>query len=151
MNTTNKVWVVTGASKGMGLALVKLLLSSGHKVAATSRNVQDLDKQVAGIHENFLPLKVNISNDQEVKSALKQTVETFGGLDVVVNNAGYAIYGSIEELSDQEFRQSIDVNLVGTINTIRNAMPYLRKQKSGHIINISSIGGYRGYGSDAAL
>ena len=97
MNATNKVWFVTGASKGMGLALVKLLLSSGHKVAATSRNVQDLDKQVAGTHENFLPMKVNISNDQEVKSALKQTVETFDGLDVVVNNAGYAIYGSIEE------------------------------------------------------
>ena len=150
MKTTNKVWFVTGASKGFGLALVQLLLRSGHRVAATSRNVQELQKQVGETSEHFLPVKVDLSNDQDVKSALKQTVETFGGLDVVVNNAGYAIYGSIEELSDKEFRQSIEINLLGTVNTVRNAMPYLRKQRSGHIINFSSIGGYRGYGSDAA-
>jgi NAD(P)-dependent dehydrogenase (short-subunit alcohol dehydrogenase family) len=150
MKTTNKIWFVTGASKGFGLALVKLLLSSGHKVAATSRNVQELEKQVGETSQNFLPMKVDIGSDQDVKRALKQAVETLGGLDVVVNNAGYAIYGSLEELSDQEFRQSVEVNLLGTVNTIRNAMPYLRKQRAGHIINFSSIGGYRGYGSDGA-
>lgn len=95
-------------------------------------------------------MKLNIADDQEVKNALKQTVETFGRLDVLVNNAGYVIYGTLEELSEKEFRQSVEVNLLGTVNTIRNAMPYLRKQKSGHIINFSSVGGYRGYGSDAA-
>ena len=150
METNNKVWFVTGASKGFGLALVKVLLSSGFKVAATSRNAEDLERQAGGANKNFLPLKVNIANDQEVKDALKQTVETFGGLDVVVNNAGYAIYGTLEELSEKEFRQSVEVNLLGTVNIIRNAMPYLRKQRSGHIINFSSVGGYRGYGSDAA-
>jgi NAD(P)-dependent dehydrogenase (short-subunit alcohol dehydrogenase family) len=150
METNNKVWFVTGASKGFGLALVKLLLSSGYKVAATSRNTEELEKQVGGKSKDFLAMKVNIADDQEVKDALKQTVETFGQLDVVVNNAGYVIYGTLEELSEKEFRQSIEVNLFGTVNTIRNAMPYLRKQKSGHIINFSSIGGYRGYGSDAA-
>jgi NAD(P)-dependent dehydrogenase (short-subunit alcohol dehydrogenase family) len=150
MEANNKVWFVTGASKGFGLALVKLLLASGYKVAATSRNADELEKQVGGTKENFLAMKVNIASDQEVKDALKQTVETFGRLDVLVNNAGYVIYGTLEELSEKEFRQSIEVNLFGTVNTIRNAMPYLRKQKSGHIINFSSIGGYRGYGSDAA-
>src|SRR4030095_2608747 len=93
---------------------------------------------------------LNIADDQEVKEAVKQTVETFGRLDVLVNNAGYAIFGTLEELSEKEFRQSVEVNLFGTVNTIRNAMPYFRRQKSGHIINFSSIGGYRGYGSDAA-
>jgi NAD(P)-dependent dehydrogenase (short-subunit alcohol dehydrogenase family) len=150
VETINKAWFVTGASKGFGLALVKLLLSSGFKVAATSRDAEDLERQAGGANKNFLPLKVNIANDQEVKDALKQTVETFGGLDVVVNNAGYAIYGTLEELSEKEFRQSVEVNLLGTVNIIRNAMPYLRNQRSGHIINFSSVGGYRGYGSDAA-
>ena len=150
MKTNNKVWFVTGASKGFGLALVKLLLNSGYQVAATSRNAEELQMQVGQKSENFLAMKVNIADDQEVRDALKKTVETFGRLDVLVNNAGYVIYGTLEELSEKEFRQSIEVNLFGTVNTIRNAMPYLRKQKSGHIINFSSIGGYRGYGSHAA-
>jgi len=150
METSNKVWFVTGASKGFGLALAKLLLTSGYKVAATSRNVEELQKQIGGANKNLLALKVNIASDQEVKDALKQTVETFGRLDVVVNNAGYVIYGTLEEHSEKEFRQSVEINLLGTVNIIRNAMPYLRKQKSGHIINFSSIGGYKGYGSGAA-
>ncbi|WP_411971354.1 SDR family oxidoreductase [Sphingobacterium sp. Lzh-3] len=150
METKNKVWFVTGASKGMGLTLVKLLLSKGYKVAATSRNAADLEKQVGESGPNFLPLGVNIAENEQVKEAIEKTVETFGKLDVVVNNAGYAIYGAIEELSDQEFCQAIDVNLIGTTNVIRNAMPYLRKQESGHIINFSSSGGYKGYGSSGA-
>jgi NAD(P)-dependent dehydrogenase (short-subunit alcohol dehydrogenase family) len=150
METINKVWFVTGASKGMGLTLVKLLLSTGHQVAATSRNAKEFEKFVDVTNKNFLPLEVDITSDQEVKDALKKTVEMFGRLDVVVNNAGYAIYGSLEELSELEFRQSAEVNLFGMVNTIRNAMPYLRKQRSGHIINFSSSGGYRGFGSAGA-
>jgi len=150
METSNKVWFVTGASKGMGLALVKLLLSKGYKVAATSRNAADLAKQVGGHNENLLTLDVNIADNQQVNMAIIKTVKTFGKLDIVVNNAGYALYGAIEELSDQEFRQVIDVNLIGTTNVIRNAMPYLRIQGSGHIINFSSVGGYKGYGSSGA-
>jgi len=150
METNNRVWFVTGASKGFGLALVKLLISTGHKVAATSRNIEELERQVGGADKNLMPLKVDITNNRDVKGAIQQTVETFGRLDVVVNNAGYAIYGSIEELSDEEFRQSTEVNLFAMVNTIRNAMPYLRKQKAGYIINFSSAGGYKGYGSSAA-
>jgi NAD(P)-dependent dehydrogenase (short-subunit alcohol dehydrogenase family) len=150
METNNKVWFVTGASKGMGLALVKLLLNTGHQVAATSRKVKEFEKHVDRANKNFLPLEVDITSDQSVKDALKKTVEMFGRLDVLVNNAGYAIYGSLEELSELEFRQSAEVNLFGMVNTIRNAMPYLRKQRSGHIINFSSSGGYRGFGSAGA-
>lgn len=150
METKNKVWFVTGASKGMGLALVKLLLRKGHKVAATSRNAAELEAKVGGPHPALLALGVNLADEEGVKNAVSKTVATFGGIDVLVNNAGYAIYGSIEELSDKEFRQSVDVNLFGTINTVRHAMPYLRAQGNGHIINFSSVAGYKGYGSSAA-
>ncbi|WP_158800243.1 SDR family oxidoreductase [Pedobacter sp. L105] len=142
MEENKKVWFVTGASKGMGLSLVKSLLSKGYKVAATSRNIADLTAKVTEFTEHFLPLKVDLTSDESVKEAVKQTVDKFGKLDVIVNNAGYALVGSFEELTDKEFRQALDVNLFGTVNVIRSAMPYLRKQRSGHIINISSAGGY---------
>lgn len=140
-----KVWFITGASKGLGLALTRLALSQGDKVVATSRNTDDLKKSITGHQDNFLPLKVDITSDKEVKKAVRQSIEKFGRLDVVVNNAGYSLVGSMEEMTDGEFRQTMDVNLFGTINVIRNAMPYLRQQQSGHIINISSNAGYIGF------
>jgi NAD(P)-dependent dehydrogenase (short-subunit alcohol dehydrogenase family) len=142
-----KVWFVTGASKGLGLALVKALLANGNKVAATSRNRADLEKQITEYKENLLPLAVDITDEESVKLAIKQTIEKFGSLDVVVNNAGYLIIGSLEEITGQEFRRSMEVNVFGTVNVIRAAMPYLRAQRSGYIINISSAAGYMGYGN----
>ena len=125
--------------------MVKLLLHSGCKVAATSRNGADIEKQITENKQNLLALTVDITNDGSVKAAIKQTVETFGHIDVVVNNAGYLIIGSLEEITEQEFRQSMEVNVYGTVNVIRAAMPYLRAQGSGHVINISSTAGYIGY------
>ncbi|GAB4044755.1 SDR family NAD(P)-dependent oxidoreductase [Spirosoma jeollabukense] len=137
-----KTWFITGASKGMGLALVKLLLAKGHAVAATSRNKQAMSRQIEGYSGTFLPLEMDLTAEESVQNAIQQTVETFGRLDVVVNNAGFAYVGSLEELTDSEFRYALDVNLFGTVNVIRAAMPYLRQQRSGHIINIASAGGY---------
>jgi NAD(P)-dependent dehydrogenase (short-subunit alcohol dehydrogenase family) len=142
-----KIWLVTGASKGIGLALVKLLLAKGQKVAATSRNASDIADKITDHQENLLAITVNITHSEEVAASVAKVIAHFGRLDVIVNNAGYSIYGSVEALSDQEFRQAIDVNLFGTVNVIRAAMPYLRQQRSGHIINISSVAGYRGYGN----
>ena len=144
-----KVWFVTGASKGLGLALVRLLISLGHKVAATSRNAGEMEK-IIGSHPDLLPLQVDITKDESVKEAVRKTVEKWGRLDVVVNNAGYSLFGSMEEVSAAEFRQSLDVNVVGPVNVIRAVMPYLRKQGSGHVINISSLAGYKGYGNAAS-
>jgi NAD(P)-dependent dehydrogenase (short-subunit alcohol dehydrogenase family) len=138
-----KVWFVTGASKGLGLSLVKQLLDKGYKVAATSRNVADLTN-AAGSSENFLPLAVNIKDEGSVTDALSQTVNKFGRIDVIVNNAGYGLTGSLEELTDQEARENFEVNVFGSLNVIRAAMPYLREQRSGHIFNIASIGGFTG-------
>lgn len=141
---TKKVWFVTGASKGLGFELVKKLLSDGYKVAATSRTVTSLTDAFGEVSENFLPLSMNITDNNDVQSVLAKTVEHFGNVDVIVNNAGYGQLGTLEELSDAEARANFDVNVFGTLNVIRNAMPYLRGQKSGNIFNISSVGGYYG-------
>ena len=148
--SNQKVWFITGASKGLGLALTKLSLANGDKVIATSRNVEDFKASITEHQENFLSLKVDITSDEEVKNAVAKSIEKFGVLDVVVNNAGYSLVGSMEEMTDKEFRKTVDVNLFGTVNVIRNVMPYLRKQQSGHIINISSNAGYVGFGNAAS-
>jgi NAD(P)-dependent dehydrogenase (short-subunit alcohol dehydrogenase family) len=148
--SNQKVWFITGASKGLGLALTKLSLANGDKVIATSRNVEDFKASITEHQENFLSLKVDITSDEEVKNAVAKSIEKFGVLDVVVNNAGYSLVGSMEEMTDKEFRKTMDVNLFGTVNVIRNVMPYLRKQQSGHIINISSNAGYVGFENAAS-
>ena len=140
----NKVWFVTGASKGLGLALVKKLLNEGYKVAATSRNLSDLTKAVDTQSEQFLPLAVDLTSEDSVQEAVELTVKTFGKIDVIVNNAGYGLLGGIEELTDREARDNFEVNVFGSLNVIRKALPYLRAQKSGHILNVSSIGGFTG-------
>jgi len=140
---TKKVWLVTGASKGLGLSLVKKLLNEGYKVAATSRTVKDLEKEV-GTSSNFLPLEVNIADETSVVNAIAKTIETFGSIDVVVNNAGYGQLGTLEELTNTEARQNFDVNVFGLLNVMRNVMPHFRNKKSGHFINISSIAGFLG-------
>ncbi|OMP77699.1 SDR family NAD(P)-dependent oxidoreductase [[Flexibacter] sp. ATCC 35208] len=139
-----KTWFVTGASKGLGLSLVKQLLAAGQSVAATSRNAAALAAAVGNDNSNFLPLEVDLSDDRSVASAIQSTVDKFGQIDVAVNNAGYGIGGSIEELSDAVTRTSFDINVFGTLNVIRHVLPFMRQKRSGHIINISSIAGITG-------
>jgi len=141
---TNKVWFITGASKGLGLTLVKRLLAEGYQVAATSRDVKQLQNAVGDNTSNFLPLQVDIVDNSSVGNAIKDVIKTFGTIDVVVNNAGYGQLGTIEELTDEEARQNFDANVFGTLNVIRNVMPHFRSKKAGHIINISSIAGFLG-------
>jgi NAD(P)-dependent dehydrogenase (short-subunit alcohol dehydrogenase family) len=141
----NKVWYITGASKGLGLALVQTLLAAGHSVAATSRSLDSLIKAVGrDSTRRFLPLATDLTDEQSVAGSLKATHDKFGRIDVVVNNAGYGIGGTIEELSQEEIRQSFEVNVFGTMTVAQKAMPYLRSQRSGHVINISSIAGFAG-------
>lgn len=142
-NQLKKTWFITGASKGFGLLFIEQLLAKGYNVAATSRRLADLEK-AAGSHPNLLSLEVNLTDELSVKGAIDATIAKFGTLDVVVNNAGYGLLGAIEELTDTESRQNFDVNVFGLLNVIRQALPHLRNQGSGHIFNISSIGGFTG-------
>ncbi|MBW3128649.1 oxidoreductase [Hymenobacter profundi] len=139
-----QVWFITGASKGFGLELVKQLLQHGHQVAATSRDVAQLRAVVGTDAASFLPLAVDLTTEASVRHAIAAAVQQFGRLDVVVNNAGYGQLGSLEEVSDAEARENFDVNVFGTLNVIRQAMPYLRQQQRGHLINFSSIAGIQG-------
>ncbi|MFT3683272.1 MAG: SDR family NAD(P)-dependent oxidoreductase [Ferruginibacter sp.] len=140
----NKVWYVTGASKGLGLALVKKLLVQGYKVVATTRNLDELKKAVNNQSENFLPLNVSLTDEISVQNSIDAAIDYFGRIDVVVNNAGYGLAGALEELTDAESRSNFDINVFGLLNVVRKVMPYLRKQRSGHIFNIASIGGFTG-------
>ncbi|PNW28729.1 SDR family oxidoreductase [Formosa algae] len=141
---TKKVWFITGASKGLGLILTKKLLLQGYNVASTSRNKQSLIKNIGVENKNFLPIEMDVTASENVKQAILTTISHFGRIDVLVNNAGYSQIGTLEELSETEVEDNFKVNVFGALNVIRNTSPYLRNQKSGHIFNITSIGGYTG-------
>ncbi|MDF7812260.1 SDR family oxidoreductase [Hymenobacter sp. YC55] len=143
MNSKN-IWFVTGASKGLGLTLVQQLLAHGYSVAATSRNLEELKQAVPPSDGRFLPLHMDLGNEESVQQAIATTISTLGGLDVVVNNAGYGQLGAIEELSDQESRKNFDVNVFGLLHVLRQATPHLRQQGAGRVFNISSVGGFTG-------
>ncbi len=146
-----KVWFVTGASKGLGLALTRKLLEGGYRVAATSRRQSALHEGAGPPSENFLPLEVNLENEKSVQDAVAATLAYFGALDVVVNNAGYGQFGTLEELSDAEARKNFDINVFGALNVIRHTMPHFREIRSGHLFNISSVGGFYGEFPNAGI
>ena len=141
---TPKVWFITGASQGLGLTLATQLLAAGHRVAATSRHLAGLTQAISAPTASFLPLAVDLATEASVAQAVAATIAAFGRLDVVVNNAGYGMGGSIEEMTDAETRLSFEVNVFGALNVIRQALPQLRRQGAGHIINVSSIAGIAG-------
>ena len=142
---TSKVWFVTGASQGLGLTLVKKLLESGYRVAATSRKAQELKEAVGVIDaERFLPLAVDLHNLDSIDESIQQTIAAFGRIDVVVNNAGYGMAGTVEEIAEQDIRNIFDVNVLATIDVVKSVLPFMRKQRSGYIINIGSVAGFAG-------
>ena len=142
---TSKVWYVTGASQGLGLTLVKNLLEHGYRVGATSRNAQALKNFVGVIDaERFLPLSVDLNNLDSIDESIQQTITTFGSIDVVVNNAGYGMAGTVEEIAGQDIRNIFNVNVLATIDVIKSVLPLMRKQRSGYIINIGSVAGFVG-------
>lgn len=137
----SKVWFVTGSSRGLGRKFVEAALSRGDKVAATARNTEGLDELVAAYGDAVLPLELDVIDKAAVFESVKRAKEHFGRLDVIVNNAGYAQIGAIEELTEQQLRDQLETNVFGAVWVIQAALPYLREQGAGHIIQMSSIAG----------
>jgi NAD(P)-dependent dehydrogenase (short-subunit alcohol dehydrogenase family) len=134
-------WFVTGTSRGLGIELVTQLLQRGDHVAATTRSTERLLSALGDRVDTsrLLPMTVDLRDDAAVEQAVRRTVERFGGLDVVVNNAGYGFLAAVEETSAAEVRDMLDVQVVGVWNVLRATLPLLREQKSGHIVNVSSV------------
>jgi NAD(P)-dependent dehydrogenase (short-subunit alcohol dehydrogenase family) len=140
----DRTWFITGASTGFGRLLAEDVLKSGGKVIATARNrsqIADLEQQFP---KNAKALALDVTDAGQIDSAVTQAFAQFGQVDVLVNNAGYGLAGSIEEATEEEFRPVFETNVFGLIRVTRAFLPYLRKQRSGHILNLSSIGGLIG-------
>jgi NAD(P)-dependent dehydrogenase (short-subunit alcohol dehydrogenase family) len=144
MSETQKNWFVTGASTGLGEALATLLLDKGEKVAATFRKPEQVEEFTKKKPGYSLGVLVDVTDAEQIQGAVQHAVSTFGHLDVVVNNAGYGSLGSIEEISEEETQRQFDVNVFGPLRVVRAVLPHLREQKSGNILNITSVGGMVG-------
>ncbi|NYF79137.1 oxidoreductase [Granulicella arctica] len=144
LNTQPRIWFITGASTGFGRHLAEEILASGGKVIATARSVDkiaDLEVRYPG---SAIALALDVTDQGQVDSAVTQAFAKFGCVDVLVNNAGYGLAGAIEEAAEAEFMPVFETNVFGLIRVTRSFLPYLRKQRSGHILNLSSIGGLIG-------
>jgi NAD(P)-dependent dehydrogenase (short-subunit alcohol dehydrogenase family) len=137
----SKVFLVTGSSRGLGREIVLAALDAGHRVAATARNQRDLDDIVEKYGDQVRAVALDVSDFDAAQRAVADTVHAFGRLDVVVNNAGYADLASVEDVTIADFDAQIQTNLFGVVNVTKAALPTLRDQGEGHIIQVSSVGG----------
>jgi NAD(P)-dependent dehydrogenase (short-subunit alcohol dehydrogenase family) len=138
---SSKVWFVTGTSRGFGLEWTTAALERGDKVVATARKLDPLRDLAEKYPDTLLPLELDVTNREAVIAAVDQGYEHFAHLDVVVNNAGYGLFGMVEEVSEAQARAQLETNFFGALWVTQAALPHLRAQKSGHIIQVSSIGG----------
>ncbi len=136
-----KTWFITGASRGFGREWSIAALERGDTVAGTARDPESLDDLVGRFGDRILPIRLDVTDREAVFAAVQQAHDHFGGLDVVVNNAGYGQFGMVEEISEAEARAQFDTNVLGPLFVTQAALPYLRAQGSGHIVQVSSIGG----------
>lgn len=143
----NKVWFITGTSSGFGRALAEEVLAKGDRVVATARKPEVLQDLTEKYPDTARAVKLDVTNLQDVKSAIQEAVREFGRIDVLVNNAGYALVGAIEEASSEQIRHQFDTNMFGVLNVTRETLPILRAQKSGHIVNIGSVVGISAWAS----
>lgn len=145
-----KVWLVTGSGSGLGRIIAETALSAGGKVVATARNVHQLDELVAQYGTNVRAVELDVTNESQGQAAVDAAVDAFGRLDVLVNNAGYGDTRPFEQVPSNEFRQLVETCFFGVVNLTRAALPVMRQQRSGHIIQISSLGGRTAFPGNAA-
>ena len=140
----NKVWLITGAGRGMGVDIAKAALAAGFRVVATGRNTDTVTKAI-GEADNLLIVKLDVTKSTDAEAAVKAAVENFGHIDVLVNNAANFVAGFFEELTQEEIGQQLQTSLIGPMIVTRAVLPVMRKQGSGHIISISSTAGLTSY------
>ena len=138
---TPKTWFITGASSGFGSAFAQYALQMGYNVVATARNPERLEGLVAQAPKQVLALELDVNRPQDAQAAIAAAVQHFGRLDVLINNAGFGVVGAAEETPENELRALMDTNFFGAVTVTKAALPVLRKQRSGSIVNISSLGG----------
>jgi NAD(P)-dependent dehydrogenase (short-subunit alcohol dehydrogenase family) len=141
-----KIWFITGSSRGLGRSLTETVLANGDKVVATARNIESLKELVTKYKDAIYPLQLDVTDEHQVLNAVAETVKHFGRIDVLVNNAGFGITGAVEALSAEQVRSQLETNLYGPIEITRAVLPYMRMQRSGHILQVSSMGGRAGSG-----
>ena len=137
-----RVWFITGASRGIGALIAEAALADGNAVVATGRNAAAIVERL-GESAALLPLVLDVTDEAQARKAVQAAVEKFGRVDVLVNNAGFGLLGAVEESADKDVRRMYDTNVFGLLNVTRAVLPAMRAKRSGHVINISSVGGYR--------
>lgn len=143
MSDTSRIWMITGCSSGLGRALAEELLLRGERIIVTARKSETLAGMVAG-HHNALALKLDVTKPDDILAAVAEAEQKFGGIDVLVNNAGYGYIAAIEEAEKEAYRTLFETNLFGLIEMTRAVLPGMRARKRGHIVNVSSVGGMVG-------
>jgi NAD(P)-dependent dehydrogenase (short-subunit alcohol dehydrogenase family) len=142
--TSKKTWFITGAGRGMGVEFAKAALAAGHNVVATGRN-PDAIREVLGPADELLAVKLDVTSPEEAEAAVKAAVDRFGGIDVLVNNAANFYAGYFEELTPEQMERQLATSLIGPMNVTRAVLPVMRKQRSGHVVTISSSAGLAGF------
>jgi len=141
----SKVWFITGCSTGFGRELAKHVLESGHKAVVASRKTEDVEDITKDYPDTTIAVKLDVTKEDEIKSSIDEAIKKFGQIDVLVNNAGIGYFGAIEESEDDEVRRMFEINFWGLANMTKAVLPLMRKQRSGNIVNIASIGGLVGF------
>jgi NAD(P)-dependent dehydrogenase (short-subunit alcohol dehydrogenase family) len=137
-----RIWFITGASRGIGALIAEAALADGNAVVAAGRNAAAIVERF-GESAALLPVALDVTDEEQAKAAVQAAIEKFGRIDVLVNNAGFGLLGAVEESSDKDVRRMYDTNVFGLLNVTRAVLPTMRANRSGHVVNISSVGGYR--------
>jgi len=141
-DSNSRVWFITGSSTGFGRVLAEQVLERGENVVATARNLQQVEALTSKYGDRAFAIQLDVTQPDQVKTAVEQATSKFGRIDVLVNNAGYGLIGALEEVSDEQIRRNFETNLFGAISMMRAVLPLMRQQKSGRIVNMSAIAGF---------
>jgi len=141
----HKVWFITGCSTGFGRSLATEVLKKGYRVVVASRNTDDVQDIVAAYPETSIAVKLDVTVHQEITDAVQTALKHFGQIDVLVNNAGIGYFAAVEESDEAEVRRMFDINVFGLARMTQEVLPHMRKRKTGHILNVASIGGLRSF------